>query len=43
MTQCGAALNVLGKNALRLVRKQEVRHDTIIVIIILLLVTWTYD
>ena len=40
--QCGAALNVLGKTALRLVRKQEVRYDAMIVIIILPLITRTY-
>ncbi len=41
--RCGAALNVLGDNALRLVRKLEVRYDAMIVIITLLLITWTYD
>ncbi len=37
--RCGAALNVLGDNALRLVRKLEVRYDATIVIITLLLIT----
>ena len=41
--QCGAALNVLGKTALRLVRKQEVRYDAMIVIIILPRIARTYN